>query len=137
MDGIGNQGTYAEYSLEGVCSGTQMGNGAQILKGVAFLLQRVIRCGGSLYRNFCGLDLKGLLCLRRSHQSTLYNDSCSYTQPGYLLKVLQRVVINGLQRLKIGSIADDDEAEGLGISQAANPAADGYFLIHILIRMLV
>ena len=42
------------------------GFAGQVLKGVALLLEGIIRCGGTLYGNLCGLDLKRLFCLRRT-----------------------------------------------------------------------
>ena len=35
VDGVCDQGTYTEYSLEGVGARTQMGDGTQVFQGVA------------------------------------------------------------------------------------------------------
>ena len=43
MDGKRRHRTDAEYRVEGIGSGTQMGNSPQIFQGMAFFLQRVIR----------------------------------------------------------------------------------------------
>ena len=78
MDRVGNQGAHAEDSLEGVGSGTQMGNGSQILKAVALLLKRIVRRGRALYDNLVRLNLEGLLGLGSSYQSSLYQDGGAY-----------------------------------------------------------
>ena len=78
VDGVCDQGTYAEYSLEGVGARTQMGDGTQVLQGVALFLQRVVRSGRAFYSNLRSLDLKWLLCVRGSNQGTLYDDGSAY-----------------------------------------------------------
>ena len=78
MDCVCDQGTYAEYSLEGVSARTQMCDGTQIFQGVAFFLQRVIRSRRTLYSNLYSLDLKRLFCIRGSNQGTLYDDGSAY-----------------------------------------------------------
>ena len=49
VNGIGNQGADTEHGLKGVGPGTQMGDGAQIFKGMTLFLKRVIRSGGSFH----------------------------------------------------------------------------------------
>ena len=71
VDGICDQGTYTEYSLEGVGARTQMGDGTQIFQGVALFLQRIVRSGRAFYRNLSGLNFEWLLCVRGSNQGTL------------------------------------------------------------------
>ena len=55
-----------------------MRNRPQILETVAFLLQRIVRCGSSLDLDFICLDLEGLLRLRSSYQCTGHDNGCSY-----------------------------------------------------------
>ena len=108
MDRIGAEGTNTEDCLEGVGSRTQMGNGTKVFHGVAFFLQRVIRCGNALYGNFCRLNLKRLFCLRGSNEST-----------------------------KIASVVQNDETKGFGITYAAHPAAYGYFFVQVCFPVFI
>ena len=78
MDRVSCQGTYTEHSLEGVSSRTQVGDGTQILKAVAFLLKRIIRSGRSLNGYLGRLNLERLLCLRGRNQGTFYDNGCAY-----------------------------------------------------------
>ena len=128
---IGDQGTNPEYGLEGVGSGAQMGNGSQILEGVALLLQRIIRRGIALYHNLFCLNLEGLLCLRCSDQSSLYNHSSAHVQLGNLFKVLHVIMVYDLQCLEAASVSHNQEAEGFGSTVTAEPARYGDFLIQI------
>ena len=128
---VGNQGANPEYSLEGIGSGAQMGNGSQILEGVALLLQRIIRRGIALYHNLFCLNLEGLLCLRCSNQSSLYNHSCAHVQLGNLFKILHVIMVYDLQCLEAASVSHNQEAEGLGATVAAEPACYCDFLIQI------
>ena len=93
VDRISDQGTYTEHGLESVGSRTQMGNCTQVFHAVAFFLQRIIRCGSALYADLGCLDLKWLFCLWGCHQSSLYDDGCTYVQFGDLCKVLHGIVV--------------------------------------------
>ena len=137
VDGVGGQGAHAEHGLEGVGPGPQMGDGAQELKAVALLLQGIVRGRGALHGDLCGLDLKGLLGLRRGHKGSLYNDGGSHAKLGYLGEVRQGVVVNHLHGLKIGSVADNDESERLGIPKASHPSSDGNLLVQEGLRLLI
>ena len=90
MDRIGAEGTNTEYCLEGVGSRTQMGNGTKVFHGVAFFLQRVIRCGNALYGNFCRLNLKRLFCPRGSNEGTFYDDAA----PTFILEISAKFSIS-------------------------------------------
>ena len=50
MNGVSDQGAHPEHRLERVGSGAEMGDGAQILEGMALLLQRIIRAGRTFHR---------------------------------------------------------------------------------------
>lgn len=78
VDGVGDQGTNPEYRLEGIGSGTQVGNGPQIFKGMALFLQGVVGSGGALHLNSGSLNLKGLLGLGSGHQGSGDNDGGAY-----------------------------------------------------------
>ena len=134
---IGNQGANPEYSLEGIGSGTQMRNGSQILKGVALFLQRIIRRGIALYHNLFRLNLEGLLCLRCSNQSSLYNHGRAHVQLGNLFKILHVIMVYDLQCLEAASVSHNQEAEGLGSTVTAEPACYGDFLIQIAFSITI
>ena len=78
MDRVSCQGTYTEHSLESIGTCSQMRDGTQILKAVAFLLKRIIRSGRSLNGYLGRLNLERLLCLRGRNQSTFYDNGCAY-----------------------------------------------------------
>ena len=56
MDGKGQSAAYAEDGPEGVGAGAQMGDGTQVLEGVALLLQRIFRVGVTDHSTLPGLD---------------------------------------------------------------------------------
>ena len=70
MDGKRRHRTDAEYRVEGIGSGTQMGNSPQIFQGMAFFLQRVIRSRDAFHHNFTSVDFAGLLGVGCQHQRT-------------------------------------------------------------------
>ena len=114
-----------------------MGDGAQVLKGVAFFLQGIIRSGGAFHHYTRGLDLKGLLGLGRGNQGTGDDHGGAHVQLVDLGEVCQVVVVNDLQGLKVGAVADNNKTEGLGVAQAADPTADGYLFVEICLRGLI
>ena len=113
VDGVGDQGTHPEHRLEGVGSGPQVGHCPQILHGMTFLLQRIIRSGSPFHIHLHRLNLKRLLCLGRSHQGTPHHNGGSHVQPGYLVKVFHGVMVYNLQGFKKGSIVENNKTEGL------------------------
>ena len=137
MDRIGAEGTNTEYCLEGVGSRTQMGNGTKVFHGVAFFLQRVIRCGNALYGNFCRLNLKRLFCLRGSNEGTFYDDGCADVHFGNLSEVFHLIVVYDLQGFEIASVVQNDETKGFGITYAAHPAAYGYFFVQVCFPVFI
>ena len=137
MDRIGAEGTNTEYCLEGVGSRTQMGNGTKVFHGVAFFLQRVIRCGNALYGNFCCLNFKWLFCLRCCNEGTLYDDGCANVHFRNLSKVFHLIVVHNLQCFKIASVVQNDETKGFGITYAADPAAYGYFFVQVCFPVFI
>ena len=137
MDRIGAEGTNTEDCLEGVGSRTQMGNGTKVFHGVAFFLQRVIRCGNALYGNFCCLNLKRLFCLRGSNEDTFYDDGCADVHFGNLSEVFHLIVVYDLQGFEIASVVQNDETKGFGITYAAHPAAYGYFFVQVYFPVFI
>ena len=124
VDGVSAERTDTKHCLEGIGSGTEMRHRPQELQRMSLLLKRIVRRGGSLHGYFFGLDLKGLLCVRCRHQRTLYQDCCSYVQAGDLSEILHGIMIYHLQGLKISAIMQHDKAEGFGVPDAPDPAAD-------------
>ena len=78
MNGSRSQRTHAKHRLEGVGAGAQMGNRAQVFKGMALLLQRIIRSGGSLQLDGFSLDFKRLLGLGGGNQGSPYQYGGAY-----------------------------------------------------------
>ena len=74
---IRDQGTNAEYCLEGIGSRTQMADCTQILHGMALGLQRVIRCRRAFYVYAGGLNLERLLRSRCRYERTGHDHSCA------------------------------------------------------------
>ena len=68
MDGVGHHGAHSEHSAEHVCSGPQIGDLSQVFHGVSLGLQRIVGSGSPFHHHFSGLDLEGLLSLRRKGQ---------------------------------------------------------------------
>ena len=96
VDGVGDQGAHAEHGLERVGSGTQVGDGAQILQAVALLLKRIVGAGCALHGDLRGLDLEGLLRLRGGHQGSLHDDGGSHVHVADLIEVCKIIVVNHL-----------------------------------------
>ena len=104
---------------------------------MTFLLQRIIRCGATLYKYLCRLDFKWLLCLWGSYQCTFYNDSCSNVQLGNLCEILHVIMIYDLKSFKKASIMEYDESKSLGITNASYPSAYRDLFIKILLTVSV
>src|SRR5699024_6464141 len=100
---VGNQGSDAEYGLEGIRPRSQMRNCSEIFQSMPLLPQRIIRCGHSLHLNMIGLNLKGLSGLRRCHKLSLNNQRSSYITPGNLREIIKPVSVYDLKRFKKGS----------------------------------
>mgnify|MGYP000790738361 CR=1 FL=1 len=137
MDRICAEGTNTEDCLEGVGSRTQMRNRTKVFHGVAFFLQRIIRCGNALYGNFCRLNLKRLFCLRGSNEDTFYDDGCADVHFGNLSEVFHLIVVYDLQGFEIASVVQNDETKGFGITYAAHPAAYGYFFVQVCFPVFI
>ena len=72
---LGNYAAHTENSLEGVCTGSEMLNGAEVFKAVTLLLKRIIRRAFALDHDFLCMNLKRLLCVGSKYQLTPYSDS--------------------------------------------------------------
>ena len=114
-----------------------MGNCTQVFHAVAFFLQRIIRCGSALYADLGCLDLKWLFCLWGCHQSSLYDDGCTYVQFGDLCKILHSIMINNLKGLKKSTIMKHNKSKCLGITYTSDPATYSNLFIQILLSVFI
>ena len=101
-----------------------MGNGAEVLNGVALLLEGVIRCGRTFQSNGCRVDFKRLLCIGSFNNLTLNDNGGAYIELGNLVEIRQRIIINDLYRFKIGTVGENEKAKLFGVADASYPAAD-------------
>ena len=126
MDGVGGHAPHPEGGGEQVGPGPQVLDGAQVLHAVAFLLEGVLRGGGALHRDGGGLDLQGLLGLRREGHGAGDHQGRAHVLGGDLLIVVQGVgVHDDLQVFEAGAVVQLDEAEGFHVPDGAGPAHDG------------
>ena len=110
-----------------------MGDGAQVFKGVALLLQRIVAGAGADEGDLAGLDLKGLLGARGQHERARHADGAAHAQAHDLGVVLQRVGLrDDLQVLEERAVVELDERERLGIAQRADPS--GYAHVWQILR---
>ena len=54
-----------------------------------------------------------------------------------LREIVQLIIVDYLQRLKIRSVIDNQKTKGFGITDVSQPSADGHLRIHILLRLLI
>ena len=104
---------------------------------MSLLLKWIIRCGSSLYRYLCCLDLKRLLRLRGSYQCSLDNDGRSNIQLGNLCEILHVIVIYDLKSFKKASIMKYDESKRLGITNTSYPSTYSDLFVKILFTVSV
>ena len=126
VDRIGDQGAHTEDSLESVRPGTKMRHGPQELERVTLLLERIIRCGCTFHLHALRLDLKGLLCVRRSDELARHDDSRADIEPADLGEIRKALAIDDLKCIIKRSVVDDEESERLGSSVVPDPSADLY-----------
>ena len=92
---------------------------------MALLLQRVLRSGGTLYRDGGGLHLQGLLGPGRQDHRTGHRQGGAHVLPGDLLIVGQGGGLHHhLEVFEAGAIVELDEAEGLHVPDGAGPAGN-------------
>ena len=125
VDGVGGQGADAEYSLEGVGPGAQMGDGSQELHGVTLGLQGEVTGGGTLDLDGGGLDFKGLLGVGSQHQLAGDDQGGTNVDLADLLEIGDGIVVDHLNGGEVGAVVQHDEAKLLAGAAVAHPAADG------------
>ena len=125
VDGVGGEGTDAEHCLEQIGAGTEMGDGAEVLDGVALFLERIIRCGRAFQRDGGRVDLKRLFGIRGQDDLALHHQRRAYVIFPDLVEIGERIVVHHLDGFKKRAVGEYDEAEGFGIADTAHPAANG------------
>jgi len=124
MDRLRGDAAHAEGRLEGVGTGTQMGDGAQELQRVALLLQGVVGAAGTLHGEFFRLDLKGLGRIGGHLQDALYADGGAGAQGLELFGGEDLFIQNDLYALESGAVHDLGESEILALAQGTDPTGD-------------
>ena len=114
----------SEHSLEEVGSGSEVGDGAEVLDGVALLLEGVIGSGRAFEDNVVRVDFKGLLCIGSFDDAAFHNERAAYVELGDFSEVCKLFVVYDLDGFEECAVGKHDEAEGLGRTDTAHPAAD-------------
>ena len=97
---------------------------AQEFHAVALLLQGVVRRGRALDGYAAGLELKGLLCVRRQHQRAVHYQRRADVLMGDLIIIFKRAALkHDLQRLEAASVVKLDKAKILHVADGPDPAA--------------
>ena len=104
---------------------------------MAFLLQRIVRCGWSFHRNADCLDLKWLFCFWSRDQGTLYDHGCTNVTFADLVKVVHVIMKNNLKGFKIRTVCQYQETESLGVTDTSYPAANLDLFIQIVFTVFV
>ena len=135
VDGLRCHRAHPERALEQVRAGTQVLNCAQVLQRVALLLQRIVRRALADDGHAVGLQLKGLLHVRREHQRARHLDGRTHADGTGRLGIVGQLGLlqNDLKVAEVGAVVQLDEGEGLGLAHGAHPAVDLY-LRNILLR---
>ena len=124
---LGRQRADLEHGVEGVRPRTEMGLGAQVFKGVALFLQRIVRRAQADHFHAFRVQLKGLFELRRPYQRPFHVDRAAQGNPGNIGVIRHGAVADHLQVLKEGTVVHFDEGEGVAGADRAYPAADTDF----------
>ena len=125
VDGVGRDRAHPEDGVKGVGTRAQMGDRTQILQRMALFLQRIIRRGDPLHRDFCSMDLEGLLGVRGEHHAAADRNGASNVEFTHLFEVFELALLeHDLQVLECRSVIQLDKAERLGIPDGLDPAAD-------------
>ena len=126
MNGVGRHAPHPEHGGKQVRPGPQVLDGTQKLHAVALFLQGVVGGGGALHLDGGGLQLQGLLGLRRQDDGAGDDQGGAHVLGGDILIVLQRPGLHDhLEILEAGPVVQLDEAEGLHVPDGADPAAHG------------
>ena len=131
-----SQRAYTEHCLEGVGPGTQMGDGPQKLHRVALGLQGIVAGGSTFHSHFLGLDLERLLAIGSQHNSALDDQRSADIDFGNLLEIFDGIVINHLNRGKIGTVVQHNKTKLLAGATISHPTANGDSLISVFFRVL-
>ena len=129
MHGIGRRAADPERGGKQIGPGAQMLDGPQEFHTVALFLQGIVGGGPALHGDLGGLQLQGLLGLRRQHHGAPDDQGRAHVLRSDLLIVMQLVGAHDhLQIAEAGAVVELNEAEGFHIPDGAGPAAHGDLL---------
>ena len=119
--------THAEYGVEGIGAQAKLGNGAQILQGVAFLLQGIVQGALAQYDHLVGVDFHAALVSHGVHHLARHLDGDAQPQEGRDVGEL-RFVQHDLQMRQSRAVVEAQKRHILAVATAAHPAANVYRL---------
>ena len=129
MHSLSRHASHTKYRGEQVGAGAQMLDRPEKFHTVALFLQRIVRRGGALHLNLVRFQLKGLLCLRRQHESTVYDQGGANILLCDLLVIIQAAPLKyDLQGFKAAAVIQLDKAEVFHVADGSDPAADSELL---------
>ncbi len=126
--------TYARYRANQVGARTQVRHFTQILDAVALRRHRVgvriLNPAGDFHIG--GLDFKALSLTLGGHDFTGDDNRAAGGQAQHFLIVIgQRIINNGLYRIKAGTVVDGEERKAsFRISAGTHPSAHGDFAVN-------
>ena len=112
--------------LERVCAGAQMLNGAQVFKGMALFLERIIAWAFAFNRNGFRFNLKGLRRIRGKHELAFDGDCTTGIERAFKCIFNLILLIHYLNGFKAGAVHQFDETDGLARTRGLNPAGNRY-----------
>ena len=122
VDRIRQAAAHPEHAAEQVGAWTQVGNGPQKLRGVAFLLQRIGLVGMAVHRDLRCLHLPLLSPALRLDQLPLYPHRGAGVQRLDVGGVIVEIGVgDDLQALETGAVIQLDEGETLAVAPRPHP----------------
>ena len=126
MDGVGGYAPHPERGGKQVRPGTKVLNGPQELNAVALFLKGIVRRRDALHGNVRGLELQGLLGVRRQCNGAGDDQRGADILRGNILIIGQRLRLHyNLKVAEAGAVIEFDKAEALEVPNRADPAAHG------------
>ncbi len=133
MDGGGKGGADVEHGVERVGAYAQLRHGAEILHGVALLLERVVRGAGAEERDLLGVDLHATLFVDGGRDDSADDlQRGTEGEAGLEVRVCKVVLVDDdLQMLECGAVVELGKGHGLRVTGCPDPSADGDVLLQI------